>query len=122
MIKTCVVALGAVVASVALATPTLAGGKAKSVVAVDDGGAHPRSSYYRKAPQVRGFIQRRGGYSYSYADTINTYGQSRTLYGSNNSYRDWLADRQTNSGPFDHGFFWDTGLGGFAGGNSTWRN
>jgi len=42
---------------------------------------------------------------------INTYGMSRTLYGSTNTYRAPFIDRQTPSGPFDHGFFFDSGMG-----------
>ena len=60
--------------------------------------------------QVRGYRARRGGYSYSASDVINTYGNSRTRYGSNNSYRDPSLDRQTNAGPFDHGFFFDSAI------------
>lgn len=55
--------------------------------------------------------ERRGGYSYSQADSINTYGDSRGKYGSASSLRDPQLDRQTNSGPFDHGFFYDSGVG-----------
>ncbi len=76
----------------------------------DQGGEHPRSSYYRRAPQVRGFVQRRGGYSFTKSDVINTYGDSRTS-GATNSYRDPNIDRQTSAGPFDHGFFFDSGIG-----------
>ena len=87
---------------------------------------HPASSYYRGAraartvrgPQVRGFAQRRvGGYSYYREDTINTYGNARSNFGGNNVYRDGLADRQTRFGPFDSGFFFDSGIsprGGYA--------
>ena len=71
---------------------------------------HPRAAYYRRGPQVRGFIARRGGYSYTYADTIDTYGSPRTLYGGT-YYRDTQLDRQTSAGPFDHGFFFDSGVG-----------
>ena len=52
---------------------------------------HPKSAYYRRRgvkPQVRGYVARRGGYSYSYANSINTYGSSRTLYGGTLLYRD----------------------------------
>jgi len=55
--------------------------------------------------------QRRGGYSYNQADSINTYGDSRGKYGSASSLRDPSMDRQTNAGPFDHGFFYDSGVG-----------
>ncbi len=67
---------------------------------------------YRNGPQVKGYVERRGGYSYSYADSINTYGDSRSIYGGASVYRDSSLDRQTNSGPFDHGFFFDSGVGG----------
>ncbi len=73
-------------------------------------GAHPKSSYYRGGPRVRGYVSRRGGYSYNYEDTINTYGDSRGQYGSARSLRDPALDRQTQGGPFDHGFFFDSGV------------
>ena len=84
-----------------------------------DGLWHPKSNYYRsrsvrrakRGARVRGFARRRvGGYSYASEDTINTYINSRTLFGSNNAYRDSLADRQTSFGPLDHGFFFDSGI------------
>ena len=62
-----------------------------------------------RKPQVRGFVRRGGYYSYQPSDSINTYGDSRTRFGSTNSYRDPMADRQTRFGPFDHGFFYDSG-------------
>ena len=96
-----------------LATVADAAPKKRSVVEVQtsDGVSHPAAGYYRRAPQVRGYLARRGGYSYSYADTINTFGMSRTLFGGANVYRDPSLDRQTSSGPFDHGFFFDSGVG-----------
>jgi hypothetical protein len=82
-------------------------------------GAHPSSRYYRRAPQVRSFVQRRGGYSYSSADVINTYGNGRSVYGSTNTYRNPYLDLQSRSGPFDHGFFFDSGVSP-RGGNSPY--
>jgi hypothetical protein len=62
---------------------------------------------------------KRGGYSYNQADSINTYGDSRGKFGSANSLRDPNIDRQTNFGPFDHGFFFESGTGpGQHGGNA----
>jgi hypothetical protein len=55
--------------------------------------------------------EKRGGYSYSQAQSINTYGDSRGKSGAADSLRDPNFDRQTNSGPFDHGFFFDSGIG-----------
>ena len=83
---------------------------------------HPKSNYYRSGgAQVRGYRKRVGGYSYSFSDTINTYGDSRTRFGSTNSYRDPMLGRQTTSGPFDHGFFFESGVAP-RGGNSPYLN
>jgi len=79
------------------------------------------SANYRRGPQVRGFVQRRGGYSYSYADSVNTYGDSRSLFGGASSLRDPSLDRQTNAGPFDHGFFFDSAISP-RGGDSPYMN
>jgi hypothetical protein len=86
------------------------------------GAAEP--SYTRGAKGVRITIQgqRRGGYSYSYADTINTYGNSRTRYGGANAYRDSSIDRQSPGGPFDHGFFFDSGVGSWYGGQAPYMH
>ena len=67
---------------------------------------------YRKRTRtyVRGYVVRRGGYSYYAADSINTYGDSRSLYGGTQYFRHWHYDRQSLSGPFDHGFFFDSGV------------
>ncbi len=71
-----------------------------------------KSRYHRKrATRVRGFLARGGYYSYTDSDVVNVYGGSRTLFGSTNSYRDPFTDRQTTAGPFDHGFFFDSGTG-----------
>ena len=78
--------------------------------------------YYRRAaPQVRGYVARRGGYSYSVQDAINTYGDNRSRFGGTSFYRDPRLDAQTNSGPFDHGFFFDSGINP-RGGNSPYQN
>lgn len=77
---------------------------------------------YRNGPQVKGYVERRGGYSYGYADSINTYGDGRSNYGGASAYRDPMLDRQTNAGPFDHGFFFDSGIGGSHGGDSPYMH
>jgi hypothetical protein len=83
---------------------------------------HPTSSSERRGKaQVRSYVARRGGYSYSAEDVINTYGDSRSIYGGANNYRDPMLDRQTNFGPFDHGFFFDSGVG-VRGGNSPYHH
>ncbi len=80
-----------------------------------------RRVYRKRRARVRGYSSRRGGYSYEPSDTINTYGDSRTYYGSTNSYRNDWVDRQTPSGPFDNGFFFDS-VTGPNGGNSPYMN
>lgn len=86
-----------------------------------EGLEHPNSAKYHGGPRVKSYVARRGGYSYSQEDTINTYGDSRSKYGGASSLRDPSLDRQTTSGPFDHGFFFDSGIG-LHGGDSPYMN
>ncbi|MBI1384790.1 MAG: hypothetical protein GC150_07770 [Rhizobiales bacterium] len=66
---------------------------------------HPQSDYYRGGPQVRGFRRSVGGYSYEYNDgQIDARDQSVFLDPELDSPR---RDR----GPFDSGFFFDSGIG-----------
>lgn len=102
-----------------VAAPASAGDRLARGAAVD-GGAHPKSSYYR-GPRVKGYVARKGGYSYTYADSVNTYGDSRSRYGAASSLRDPMLDRQTQAGPFDHGFFFDSGVAP-RGGDSPYMN
>jgi hypothetical protein len=67
--------------------------KAPAGVASAETGAHPKSSYYRRAPQVRGFVQRRGGYSFGRDDVTNTIGDERVRYDARNAYTDRLSPR-----------------------------
>ena len=83
------------------------------LVATTQASFQPTKARYsrRYAGPVRGYRGRRVGfYSYSYRDVINTYGMSRARWGSINSYRDPFVDMQTPNGPFDHGFFFDSGM------------
>jgi hypothetical protein len=76
---------------------------------------------YESGSQTRGYAIRRGGYSYSHADTINTYGGGSSKYGGASVYRDPMLDRQTPGGPFDHGFFFDSAMG-MRGGNAPYMH
>jgi hypothetical protein len=70
-------------------------------------------AYYRKRRplEVKIYGRRRvGGYSYSAPDVVNTYGRSPPP---------WLDVRQSPGGPFDSGFFFDSGIGP-RGGNSPY--
>jgi hypothetical protein len=119
--KRLLLAVAAVAAGFLAAVPAEAQ-QARTGKTADTGGAHPASPYYRRSgPQVKGFVARKGGYSYSAADTINTYGDSRTLFGGASVYRDPALDRQSNAGPFDHGFFFDSGIRP-RGGDSPYQN
>lgn len=95
------------------AGPGEAGGRERDGAYRKHGHAHAgKTRYHRKrGVRVRGFVARGGYYSYTDADVVNVYGGSRVLFGSANSYRDPFIDRQTIAGPFDHGFFFDSGLG-----------
>lgn len=106
----------------AVAAPVAEAGerRAKSGVS-SSGGAHPSSRHYRSGARVKGYVARRGGYSYSYQDSINTYGDSRSNFGAASSLRDPSLDRQSPAGPFDHGFFFDSGTGP-NGGDSPYMN
>ena len=105
MLKFAGAAVAAILSLSGAAAPAQADSAPRKVADVAPTAEHRASGAYRRAPQVRGFVQRRGGYSYSASDSINTYGDARTRFGGNSSYRDSFADRQTNNGPFDHGFF-----------------
>lgn len=76
----------------------------------------------KSGAKVKGYAEKRGGYSYTYADSVNTYGDGRSNYGAASVYRDPTLDKQTNAGPFDHGFFFDSGNGGPHGGDSPYMN
>lgn len=94
---------------IAVAPLAEAGDRHSKSGASSSGGAHPTSRHYRSGARVKGYRKRRGGYSYSYQDSINTYGDSRSNFGSASSLRDPMLDRQSPAGPFDHGFFFDSG-------------
>jgi hypothetical protein len=79
------------------------------------------SAAYRRGPQVRGFVQRRGGYSYAAQDSINTYGDSQSRYSGYSLFRNYDFGRQSGGGPFDSDFFFDSGISP-RGGNSPYQN
>ncbi len=77
----------------------------------------------RRGTRVKGFVARAGGgYSYSYAQSINTYGDSRGRYGSTTTFRDQGFSMQTDGGPFDNGFFFSSGIGSPHGGDSPYMH
>lgn len=121
MARAVLVAALAAAVTLAFSAPSSEAGQRRATAAAADGAAHPQSRAYRGGPRVKGFVARRGGYSYTAPDTINTYGDARSKYGGASSYRDPFLDRQTNAGPFDHGFFFDSGIAP-RGGDSPYMN
>lgn len=121
--KLLIAAAASAIAMLFATTPSQAEGKSERTIerSAQVTLTSARSKYRsmrRKGTRVYGYTSRRvGGYSYSASDVINTYGLTRSLYGSTNVWRDPMLDRQTRSGPFDHDFFYDSGLG-VRGGNS----
>ena len=124
MSKGLVLALGALAAATYASDGFAAERLAKAPTVQSIGVVEQTSArlYRPRAAHVQRLAERRlGFYSYSYRDVINTYGMSRTLYGSTNTYRAPFMDRQTPSGPFDHGFFFDSGMG-LHGGDSPYQH
>jgi hypothetical protein len=65
----------------------------------------------KRATRVRGYVQRGGYYSYVDNDVINTRAWASSLFTSQSRFRTPLTDQQSSAGPFDSGFFFDSGLG-----------
>src|SRR5262245_15943502 len=86
-------------------------GEVRGAQAASAGSA--RARYYRRRRPLEVTIygrRRRGGYSFGVPEVIGTYGRAPPPY----------ADvRQTPSGPFDSGFFFDSGIAPH-GGNSPY--
>jgi hypothetical protein len=72
---------------------------------------------YNSSTPVKGYALHRGGYSYNYADSINTYGGNRSRSVGPPSFQE-----QTPSGPFDNGFFFDSASVYPHGGNSRYMH
>ena len=65
---------------------------------------------YQNTAQGDGYTirRKRGGYSYGYGDSINTDARGKA---GGSGYRDPRLYRQSPGGPFDSGFFFDSGVG-----------
>jgi hypothetical protein len=77
-------------------------------------GAQKAKARYKKgyrATRVRGYLQRGGYYSYVDQDVINTSPWASSLFISGSSLRNRLTERQSQGGPFDSGFFFDSDIG-----------
>jgi hypothetical protein len=108
------VALGAI-ALLAYPGDTRAAERHTSITPNADNSGYAKIRYYRRKRPLEVTIygrRRIGGYSYRGADVVNTYGKSPPP---------WLDVRQTPGGPFDSGFFFDSGMG-LHGGNSPYQH
>jgi hypothetical protein len=107
------VAAGAIML-MAYAGVTEAGERSASGATQAEKSANVKARSNRRPLEVNIYpLRRRGGYSYRASDVINTYGGSPPPY---------LDVRQTPGGPFDSGFFFDSGVRGppFIGGQSPY--
>lgn len=64
--------------------------------------------------------RKKGGYSYDKSESVNTYGAPTRKKHSPPGPPDFRD--QTPSGPFDNGFFFDSGVGSLYGGNSPYMH
>jgi hypothetical protein len=70
-----------------------------------------KASKRKRAVRVKGYYYRGGYYSYMDADAIDTRAWARSLFISKSPFRTPLSEQQTESGPFDSGYFFDSGMG-----------
>ncbi len=63
---------------------------------------------------------KKGGYSYDKSESVNTYGAAAKKKKAPPGAPDFRD--QTNSGPFDNSFFFDSGVGSIYGGNSPYMH
>jgi hypothetical protein len=76
---------------------------------------------YQNAAQDDGYTirRRKGGYSYNYGDSINTDARGKA---GGSGYSDPRLYRQSPGGPFDSGFFFDSGVGSPYGGQAPFMH
>jgi hypothetical protein len=74
-------------------------------------GARKAKGKWKRAVRVKGYYYRGGYYSYTDADVIDTRAWARSLFINRNPLRTPLSEQQSPAGPFDSGFFFDSGLG-----------
>jgi hypothetical protein len=67
------------------------------------------SSKWKRVVRVKGFYYRGGYYSYTDAEVTDSRAWARSLFIGRK--RTPLSDQQSPGGPFDSGFFFDSGLG-----------
>ncbi len=79
--------------------------------ALADGGKRARAiARGKRAMRARGFYYGGGFYSYRDRDVVSSWAWSRSLFISRSHFRTPLTGLQSPAGPFDSGFFFDSGL------------
>ena len=84
-----------------------ADGRKAARTAVQTAGEHKAAPYRKRVTRVRGYshgarrVVLRGGYAYGRSDVIGTYASTRAPY---------LWVDQSPGGPFDSGFFFNSGV------------
>jgi hypothetical protein len=114
MKRSCILAIGGALALLVYSGDTYAAQRRMSVITHADYSGLAKVRYYRKRGplEVNIYARRRrvGGYSYRTTDVVSTHGRSPPPY---------MDVRQSPGGPFDSGFFFDSGIGPH-GGNSPY--
>ena len=114
MKRSCILAIGGALALLVSTGDTHAAQRHMSVINRADYAGVAKVRYYRKRGplEVNIYTRRRrvGGYSYRTTDVVSTHGRSPPPY---------MDVRQSPGGPFDSGFFFDSGIGPH-GGNSPY--
>jgi hypothetical protein len=112
-IKALIVLAGALT----VAVPQIAGADVYRRSGKAEARGHGGAVVHRKSgTRVRGYAAGWGGYSYTLADAVSPYGPYTNRYYYEGPYV-FNRPRQTPFGPFDSGFFFDSGIeprGGFA--------
>jgi hypothetical protein len=76
-----------------------------------DGGYRVKAAPgWRRGVRARRFYHRGGYYSYRDRDVVSSWAWTRSLFISKSYFRTPLTGLQSPAGPFDHGFFFDSGL------------
>jgi hypothetical protein len=107
-----ILAVCGALALLAFSGSPLVGERWASTAYADGSKAAKARHKYKRGVRVRGFYLQRGGY-YSYVDpdVINTITGPKFLYGGNSEFRTPFVNQQSQGGPFDSGFFFDSGIG-----------
>jgi hypothetical protein len=66
---------------------------------------------WKRAVRVKGHYYRGGYYSYTDSDVIDSRAWARSLFISGSPSRTPFSHQQSDGGPFDSGFFFDSGMG-----------